>query len=155
MTQNGKFDDDQIQDQAEQAGLTGGVPAFLLRKHYRGRVIRNILERNRSGNTKPVTSDQTQRIAASTKPGTQPQYIELKDEKETIIMLKKLTKIPQVKIRGHTFLPLPGTPWQNEKPGKISSLLKEFLNELNSTGKIYGDWKEQESLAKKIASLFA
>lgn len=75
------------------------------------------------------------------------------DEEKTIAVLKKLAKLPKVKVHGHTFLPLPGTPWQNEKPGKISKQLISVLDELESVGRIYGDWREQELMAKKIASL--
>jgi len=75
------------------------------------------------------------------------------NEKETIAILQKLGKLPEVRIHGHTFLPLPGTPWENERPGKISPKLKEAIEELKSSGKIFGDWEEQEQMAQKIATL--
>lgn len=75
------------------------------------------------------------------------------DEEETIKMMKKLTTWPGVRIHGHTFLPLPGTPWQNENPGKISKKLQETLKELKGSGKVYGDWEKQEKLAEKITHL--
>lgn len=75
------------------------------------------------------------------------------DEGKTIKVMKKLTTWSGVKIHGHTFLPLPGAPWQNENPGKISEKLRETLRELQASGKIYGDWKEQEKWAEKITHL--
>ncbi|MFH1289629.1 MAG: TIGR04013 family B12-binding domain/radical SAM domain-containing protein [Patescibacteria group bacterium] len=70
------------------------------------------------------------------------------EEKETIEVIKELVKLPRVRIHGHTFLPLPGTPWQGEKSGKISDELRLILNELNASGRIYGDWEKQEKLVK-------
>ena len=67
-----------------------------------------------------------------------------KEEQETIEILKQLMKLPGVRIHGHTFMPLPGTPWEKEKPGRISKQLREALEELEKSGKLYGDWQEQE-----------
>lgn len=75
------------------------------------------------------------------------------DEEKTIEILGKLAKLPGVKVHGHTFLPLPGTPWQSEKPGKISGTLRESLKEIQTSGKLYGDWEGQEQLAQRITSL--
>jgi B12-binding domain/radical SAM domain protein len=75
------------------------------------------------------------------------------DEEQTIKILKKLSKISEIRIHGHIFLPLPGTPWQNKKPTKISNNLRGIIEELEISGKIYGDWKEQEKLAKQITDL--
>lgn len=73
-----------------------------------------------------------------------------KEEEETIRIIEKLSKLSKVRIHGHAFLPLAGTPWQNEKAGRISKKLREFLEYLKKSGKIYGDWKEQEEIGKKI-----
>ncbi len=75
------------------------------------------------------------------------------NEKETIEIIKKLTKLQGVRIHGHTFLPLPGTPWENEKAGKISDGLKKFLKGLIDSSKVYGDWEKQEQLSKMISHL--
>lgn len=76
-----------------------------------------------------------------------------KEEEETIKVLKELAKFPNLKIHGHTFLPLPGTPWGKEKPSKISPKLKEFLKSLEISKKLYGDWEKQERLGKKFYKL--
>jgi B12-binding domain/radical SAM domain protein len=54
------------------------------------------------------------------------------------------------KIRGHTFIPLPGTPFEKSVPSKISSEMKRELKILLSKGKLYGDWLKQEKIASKI-----
>lgn len=74
-----------------------------------------------------------------------------KEERETIEFMKKLAKMENVRIHGHTFLPLPGTPWKNEKPGKISSQMRVFLKNLRNAGKEYGDWEEQERFGKALS----
>lgn len=55
------------------------------------------------------------------------------------------------RIHGHAFMPLAGTPYANEPPGKLSKDVLEKLNMLASTGKLYGEWKEQEKIAKRIS----
>jgi len=72
------------------------------------------------------------------------------EEKETIRFIEKLVKIKNVRIHGHTFLPLPGTPWEKEKAGEISPHLREFLMFLRKNGKEYGDWEEQEQMGKLL-----
>ncbi len=76
-----------------------------------------------------------------------------KEEAETIAVLRQLAKLPKVKIHGHTFLPLPGTPWQSEPPRAISSNLRELLDDLAANNRLYGDWESQEILAKQISTL--
>ncbi len=53
-------------------------------------------------------------------------------------------------IRGHTFMPLPGTPFENEKPGKIHPKYLETLREIEKLKRLEGYWREQEELAEKI-----
>ena len=76
------------------------------------------------------------------------------DETKTIQLIQWLTKSDGVRIHGHSFLPLPGTPWVKEKPGKISPALREFLKDLRIRGKEYGDWEKQEEIGKMLASGF-
>lgn len=55
------------------------------------------------------------------------------------------------RIHGHVFMPLAGTPYANEPAGKLSEKFLEKLNRLASTGKLYGEWKEQEKIATRIS----
>jgi len=53
-------------------------------------------------------------------------------------------------IRGHTFMPLPGTPFENEPPGKVHPKYLEALREIERMRRLEGYWKEQEHIAEKI-----
>ncbi len=77
-----------------------------------------------------------------------------KEEQETIDFIKELVTMKNVRIHGHTFLPLPGTPWEKEKPGKISPQMRTFLKNLRSAGKEYGDWEEQERMGERLIKEF-
>ena len=68
-------------------------------------------------------------------PGETPEDLE-----KTIVMIRELIKTGS-EIRGHIFMPLPGTPWQNEKPGKIDIKLKSEIEKLIGCQKISGKWK--------------
>lgn len=83
-------------------------------------------------------------------PGEKPE-----DEEETMKVIRELVKKPGVRIHSHTFLPLAGTPWGNEAPGKISPRLRKFLKKLRGEGKEFGDWEEQEVFGQKLYELFS
>jgi len=54
------------------------------------------------------------------------------------------------RIHGHTFMPLAGTPYATELPGKLNKDTFLKLDKLAFKGKLYGDWKKQEKIAKDI-----
>jgi len=54
------------------------------------------------------------------------------------------------RIHAHTFMPLPQTPFAKSPAGWISEDLRKIIRELPK-GVIYGDWVEQERIAKRIA----
>jgi len=53
-------------------------------------------------------------------------------------------------IRGHTFMPLPGTPFERAPPGKVHPRYIEVLREIANLGRLEGYWQEQEEIARKI-----
>lgn len=55
------------------------------------------------------------------------------------------------KVHGHVFLPLPGTPYKDAAPGKISDSTILKLERLSSKGKVYGQWRGQMKVAEAIA----
>lgn len=55
------------------------------------------------------------------------------------------------RVHGHTFMPLPGTPFRRKAPGKLLPHLKRRLEQLASRGAAYGQWETQEVLAAEIA----
>ncbi len=46
-------------------------------------------------------------------------------------------------IRGHVFMPLPGTPWEHESPGDIPDELVRRFKLMSSKGAMSGCWEEQ------------
>ncbi|MHA1791698.1 MAG: TIGR04013 family B12-binding domain/radical SAM domain-containing protein [Promethearchaeota archaeon] len=73
-----------------------------------------------------------------------------KDIEKTIDFIKQVMKNGKVRIHGHVFMPLPGTPFENEKPGTLHDDLKAILGRFTSNGKVYGSYIEQELKAKKL-----
>lgn len=57
------------------------------------------------------------------------------------------------RIHNHTFMPLPGTPFRNEKAGSIDKQTKQQIVELTTKGKAYGKWKGQLKIAKELEML--
>ncbi len=56
------------------------------------------------------------------------------------------------RVHGHAFLPLPGTPWRSQSPGKVDAATRELLERLTSAGVGYGQWRRQMVLAGQLAS---
>lgn len=54
------------------------------------------------------------------------------------------------KIHAHTFMPLPQTPFMNEKGGTVNEQLKKYIKVYVDNGIVYGNWGEQAVLSKKI-----
>ncbi len=71
------------------------------------------------------------------------------DIEETMKLIRKLINMG-AKIHMHTFIPLPGTPFSEEKSGKIPEKIKKELYRLIGMGKLYGYWEKQEKLADII-----
>jgi B12-binding domain/radical SAM domain protein len=72
------------------------------------------------------------------------------DIRQTIKVMKDLIKMG-ARIHAHTFMPLPGTPFAKQPPGKIHRLIYKELKKLVPKGVVYGNWREQERIAEKIA----
>lgn len=56
------------------------------------------------------------------------------------------------KAHGHTFLPLPGTPFQRAAPGSLTPDVRQRLRALASRGRLYGQWEQQEATARELAA---
>ncbi len=70
------------------------------------------------------------------------------DELRTIDLIDDLTKKGST-IRAHVFMPLPGTALENTKYVPVSQKVRKRLGSLSSSGKIEGNWSEQERYAKE------
>lgn len=77
----------------------------------------------------------------------------LEDMYQTLTTIHELTKRGAV-VRGHTFIPLPGTPFENAPPGKIPKEIKNELIKLKAYGKVTGDWEKQEEIAQRVTKLW-
>lgn len=55
------------------------------------------------------------------------------------------------RVHGHTFLPLPGTPFRRAAAGALSPEVRRRLQLLASRGALYGQWEQQEVLARQLA----
>jgi len=67
----------------------------------------------------------------------------------TIKMMKDLSKLG-ARIRVHSFIPLPQTPFENKSAKHLSEVYKKEINNLISRGHAFGNWKRQERIALKI-----
>jgi B12-binding domain/radical SAM domain protein len=72
------------------------------------------------------------------------------DIEKTMDMMKKLVK-KGARIHAHSFIPLPQTPFEKMIPSKIDKRMKKFVIDLNHRGHLYGNWRTQEQLSKKIS----
>ncbi len=56
------------------------------------------------------------------------------------------------RVHGHTFLPLPGTPFRRAAPGALTADVRRRLRHLASKGQLYGQWEQQEATARELAA---
>jgi B12-binding domain/radical SAM domain protein len=69
---------------------------------------------------------------------------------QTVELMKRLAELG-AKVHGHTFMPLPGTPFRDQPPGKVDEVTRLELERLASKQMLYGQWKQQELMAAEIA----
>jgi len=74
------------------------------------------------------------------------------DVKKTMALAQTLTDLG-ARIHTHTFMPLPGTPFQHSDAGSINKPTRVALTELEAQGKAYGKWKSQLRTAKELVEL--
>ncbi len=68
---------------------------------------------------------------------------------QTIKVMSDLVKMG-ARIHAHTFMPLPLTPFAKKPAGKIDKNIRKMIKKLLSKDIVYGNWREQEEIAKKI-----
>lgn len=74
----------------------------------------------------------------------------LEDLQATVALMERLSELG-ARVHGHTFMPLPGTPFRDSPPGRVEGAVRLKLEQLASQGRLYGHWKRQETLAEEIA----
>ena len=72
------------------------------------------------------------------------------DVRATLALMNRLAELG-AKVQGHTFMPLPGTPYRDAAPGSVDDETQRELDRLASQGRLYGHWKQQVKLANGIA----
>jgi B12-binding domain/radical SAM domain protein len=72
------------------------------------------------------------------------------DVRATLALMRRLSDLG-AKVHGHTFMPLPGTPYRDAPPGSVDDETQRELDRLASQGRLYGHWKQQVKLANGIA----
>jgi B12-binding domain/radical SAM domain protein len=79
-------------------------------------------------------------------PGEEPTDVEA-----TLSMMDRLVA-RGAKVHGHTFLPLPGTPFRKAAPGALTPDVRKRLLAMASKGQLYGQWQQQETTARELAA---
>ena len=57
------------------------------------------------------------------------------------------------RIHAHTFMPLPGTPYENRKPAVLTKKTEKFIRDLASRGQAFGQWEKQRAVNSNQNSL--
>ena len=74
---------------------------------------------------------------------------EAPDVEATLQLMDRLVE-RGAKVHGHTFLPLPGTPFRKAAPGVLTAPVRTRLRNLASKGQLYGQWEQQEVTAREL-----
>jgi len=65
---------------------------------------------------------------------------------QTLALMRRLTSLG-ARVHGHTFMPLPGTPFRDMAPGDIDAPTKTELDRL----RVYGHWEQQIEIGRGLA----
>jgi B12-binding domain/radical SAM domain protein len=69
----------------------------------------------------------------------------------TIEMIEKLSK-KGARIRAHTFMPLPQTPFAKSPPADTDENIQKVINDLLHRGLLFGKWEKQKEYSIKIVN---
>ncbi|MBK7874914.1 MAG: TIGR04013 family B12-binding domain/radical SAM domain-containing protein [Planctomycetes bacterium] len=71
------------------------------------------------------------------------------DVDATVALMERLMA-RGARVHGHTFLPLPGTPFRNAPAGRVSERTRGRLLALEGRGRLYGQWRRQEEIGMEL-----
>ena len=74
---------------------------------------------------------------------------QLQDIEATLALANKLATMG-ARIHSHSFMPLPGTPFQDYAPEPLPDKIIQQINHLHSSGLAYGQWQAQQAIAQTI-----
>ena len=75
------------------------------------------------------------------------------DKEENLAFFRYVLKTSGIRIHGHTFLPLPGSHFQNASPGMITDEYKNILGRLALKKKAFGSFLIQENRALELSRM--
>ena len=75
------------------------------------------------------------------------------DVNQTVELMKQISN-QGARIHAHAFIPLPQTPFSKATPKKVNDIYKKETRKLISKGLAFGNWINQEKLARKITNYF-
>jgi len=70
-----------------------------------------------------------------------------------IEFFKYVLKHDHIKIHTHTFMPLPGSKFENEPPGKVPKEIERIIGQLIKEKKAYGQFQTQQKIGSLIENL--
>lgn len=73
------------------------------------------------------------------------------DVEATFGLMDRLVRLG-AKVHGHTFMPLPGTPFRRAAAGALTPNVRRRLVQMSSAGALYGQWQQQERTAAELAA---
>lgn len=73
------------------------------------------------------------------------------DLRDTLAVMEELASLG-ARVHAHVFMPLPGTPWRDEPPGRVDEATRVAIERLASRGAAYGQWQGQVGVARGIAA---
>jgi len=75
---------------------------------------------------------------------------ERSDLEATVSLMERLVALG-ARAHGHTFMPLPGTPFRDAAPGDVDESVRARLTALEGRGQLYGAWQRQVAIARELA----
>ncbi|GAB4271675.1 MAG: TIGR04013 family B12-binding domain/radical SAM domain-containing protein [Candidatus Rifleibacteriota bacterium] len=72
----------------------------------------------------------------------------LRDQVELLDFMEEMIKRYHIKIHMHSFMPIPGAPWQNLDQSYISPEIHKRIKNLEKAGKLDGWWENQIGLGR-------
>ena len=72
-------------------------------------------------------------------------------EAGNIEFIKQVLARPGVRIHGHAFMPLPGTFFEHEEPGKMTPAILKVIGQYTKIGRVFGQHFVQEKRAVRIS----
>jgi len=74
------------------------------------------------------------------------------DDEDVELTIRAMERLAAMgaRIHAHTFMPLPGTPFHDAPPGWVDERVRRVVAKLIGRGRAYGEWEEQEAIARMI-----